>query len=280
MKNVKIVTDSSVTIEPRLLEELDITVVPLSVMIDGIIYSDDQLSGEEFMNLMENSETMPKTSQPPIGLFVDKYEELASDGSEILSIHITHILSGTAEAARQASNLAKAEVTVIDSGFIDQSLAFEVIKAAQMAKEGKSMNEIVAEVNRVKENSRLFIGISSLDNLVKGGRIGRATGLISNILNIKAVMELTINEGLISVAKGRGTKTFSKWFTELKDQLLKTPNIRAIGISHADGLEIAEKFRKELQNLFPDMSIPVLHTGSVVATHTGKGAFAIMYYTD
>lgn len=280
MTNVKIVTDSSCTMLKNVRDELAIHMIPLSVMIDGVVYADDDhLEGEHFMELMSTSKALPKTSQPPIGEFVELYDRLGADGSEVVSIHMTKGLSGTVEAARQAGNLSSANVTVIDSDFTDQGLSFQVIQAAKLAKNGASVPEILAEINHVKENTKLFIGISTLDNLVKGGRISRATGLLSSIFNMKVVMDFDHTE-LIPVAKGRGLKTFNKWFEELKTELSTLSNVRQIGISYADGLELANGFKEGLQALFPDMDIPVLHTNPVIATHTGKGAFAIMYYTD
>src|SRR5699024_8713292 len=171
MANLKIVTDSSCTMDKNLRDELEIHMVPLSVMIDGTIYQDDDnLSGEQFMNMMADAKELPKTSQPPIGEFVEFYNELGKDGSQILSIHMTKALSGTVEAARQAANLSNSQVTVIDSGMIDQSLSFAVIRAAEMAQAGKGLEETVTEVNNLLSHSKLFIGLSTLENLVKGGR--------------------------------------------------------------------------------------------------------------
>lgn len=280
MTNVKIVTDSSCTMEKSLRDELNIHMMPLSIMVDGVVYpDDDHLPGEKFMDMMANAKALPKTSQPPIGEFVELYDRLGEDGSEVISIHMTKGLSGTVEAARQASNLSSSKVTVIDSDFTDQGLSFQVIQAAKLAQAGAGVPEILTEIERVKQNTKLYIGISTLDNLVKGGRISRTTGLLSNIFNMKVVMDFE-NTELIPVAKGRGVKTFNKWFDELKSELSKIPNVRQIGISHADGLELANGFKEGLQAIFKDMDIPVLHTNPVIATHTGKNAFAIMYYTD
>ena len=280
MTNVKIVTDSSCTMEKSLRDEFNIHMMPLSIMVDGVVYpDDDHLPGEKFMDMMANAKALPKTSQPPIGEFVELYDRLGEDGSEVISIHMTKGLSGTVEAARQASNLSSSKVTVIDSDFTDQGLSFQVIQAAKLAQAGAGVPEILAEIERVKQNTKLYLGISTLDNLVKGGRISRTTGLLSNIFNMKVVMDFE-NTELIPVAKGRGVKTFNKWFDELKSELSKIPNVRQIGISHADGLELANGFKEGLQAIFKDMDIPVLHTNPVIATHTGKNAFAIMYYTD
>lgn len=245
MTNVKIVTDSSCTMEKSLRDELNIHMMPLSIMVDGVVYpDDDHLPGEKFMDMMANAKALPKTSQPPIGEFVELYDRLGEDGSEVISIHMTKGLSGTVEAARQASNLSSSKVTVIDSDFTDQGLSFQVIQAAKLAQAGAGVPEILAEIERVKQNTKLYIGISTLDNLVKGGRISRTTGLLSNIFNMKVVMDFE-NTELIPVAKGRGVKTFNKWFDELKSELSKIPNVRQIGISHADGLELAMDSKKD-----------------------------------
>ena len=280
MAKLKVVTDSSCTMEPTVRDQLNIHVVPLSVMIDGMVYpDDDSLPGERFMQMMAQAKELPKTSQPPIGHFVELFDELGKDRSDVLSIHMTKGLSGTVEAARQASNLSKANVTVIDSDTTDQALSFQVIRAAQLAQEGKTLAEVLPEVDKVRENTKLFIGVSTLENLVKGGRISRAKGLLSSLLNMKVIMDFDHSE-LIPIVKGRGVKTFNKWFEELKDELKRMPNVKQIGISHAEGLEITEQFKKELQQLFPEMNIPLLHTTPIIATHTGKGAFAITYYTE
>lgn len=279
MRKVKIVTDSSCTMEKTTRDELDIHVVPLSVMIDGVLYiDDDQLSGEKFMSMMKAAKELPKTSQPPIGKFVELYDELGADGSEILSIHMTKGLSGTVEAARQASNLSKSKVTVVETDMTDQGLSFPVIRAAELAKEGKSLEEVYAEMENVLKHTRLFIGLSTLENLVKGGRISRATGILSNLLNMRVVMEFR-NSELVPVIKGRGAKTFNKWFEELKEELKHVPNVKQIGISYAGGYEQVVKFRDELKKLFPTMHIPLLQTTPIIATHTGEGAFAVMYYS-
>ncbi|MGM0239360.1 DegV family protein [Enterococcus sp. AZ103] len=279
MSKVKIVTDSSCTIEKSVRDDLNITMIPLSVMIDDVVYpDDDNLSGEKFMDMMAGAKSLPKTSQPPIGYFAELYDELGKDGSQIISIHMVHTLSGTVEAARQATFLTSSDVTVIDSGFIDQGLSFQVIRAAEMANNGASVEEILAAIGKIKENSYLFIGISSLDNLVKGGRVSRAKGVISNVLNMRVIMEL--DNGLLTpIVKGRGKKTFTKWFENFKDELSKF-TIRKIGISHTGKTEFIEEAKQALQEMFPDMEIPVLHTNPIVATHAGKEAFAIMYYTE
>ena len=279
MSKIKIVTDSSITIEPDLVEALDITVVPLTVMVDGIVYSDNDLKEDgKFLSLMRNSKSLPKTSQPPGGLFAETYEKLIKEGAEqIVAIHITHSLSGTLEASRQGANIAGADVTVLDSAFTDQAMKFQVIAAAKLAQKGSSLEEILARVEEVKKKTELFIGVSTLENLVKGGRIGRVTGLISSLLNIRVVMELK-NHALNPIAKGRGNKTFNKWLDNLI-ATIKDRKIAEIGISYAGASDFANGLKDKLQ-AYVEKDIAVLETGSIIQTHTGEGAFAVMVHYE
>ena len=273
MTKIKVVTDSSITIEPELAKDLNITIVPLTVMIDGVVYSDSNLKEGEFLQLMKSSKNLPKTSQPPVGVFAEVFEDLSAEDVQIISIHMSHALSGTVEAARQGATLAKADVTVVDSSFTDQAMKFQVVEAAKMAKAGATLEEILEKVEEVKAKTELYIGVSTLENLVKGGRIGRVTGLISSLLNIRVVMQMT-NHTLTPIVKGRGAKTFKKWLDDLKESL-KEKEIEEIGISYAGGPEFANQMKEELQE-FVEKPIPVLETGSIIQTHTGENAWAVL----
>lgn len=273
MTQVKIVTDSSVTIEPEVVKELNITVVPLSVMIDSVLYSGADLKEGEFLHLMQQSKNLPKTSQPPVGVFAEVFEELGKDGSQIIAIHMSHALSGTVEAARQGASLSTADVTVIDSSFTDQAMKFQVVEAAKLAKEGKDLETILAHVEDVKNHTELYIGVSTLENLVKGGRIGRVTGLLSSLLNIRVVMQMK-NHELQPIAKGRGAKTFKKWLEELTNTLSQK-SVAEIGISYAGTNEWANEMKALLQP-YVEKPISVLETGSIIQTHTGENAWAIL----
>ena len=270
---IKIVTDSTITVEPELIEKYGITIVPLAILIDGVLYQDTDLSAAQFMSKMKVSKNLPKTSQPPVGVFSEVYDQLAEDGSQIISIHLTKALSGTVEAARQGAMLSNADVTVIDSDFIDQGLKFQVIEAAKLAAEGATKEEILAAIEKTKKNTELFIGIANLDNLVKGGRVNRVTGVLSGLLNIKVVMEL-VDTSLEPMLKGRGNKTFQKWLDEFADKITGR-QIKEIGISHAENIPFSELMRDKLQPSV-DKKIPILDTNSTVATHTGPGAWALM----
>lgn len=272
---IKIVTDSSITIDPALARELEITIVPLSVTIDGTMYSDEDLKFEEFMIKMAASKNLPKTSQPPVGVFAEVYEKVANEDDEIISIHLTEALSGTVEAARQGGMLSGRDVTVVDCDFTDQAQKFQVVEAARLAKAGATKAEILEKIKTIRENTELYIGFSTLENLVKGGRVSRMTGLFGSLLHVRVIGTLKDRE-LNTLLRGRGNKTFYKWLDELAEHMSQSGRkIREIGISHAQGLEFSQKAKEILQK-FVEKPISVMDTNTTIATHTGPGAWAIM----
>lgn len=273
MTKIKIVTDSSITIEADLVKELGITIIPLSVMVDGVVYSDSDLTEGEFLNLMRESKNLPKTSQPPVGLFAETFSQLAKDGSQIIAILLSHALSGTVEAARQGATLSGADVTIVDSSFTDQAAKFQVVEAARLAQVGASKEEILEAVEEIKEKTELFIGVSTLENLVKGGRIGRVQGMLSSLLNIRVIMEMK-NHQLTPIVKGRGNKTFKKWLDEFASGL-SNKDVAEIGISYSGKADFAYEI-KDLLQVYVETEISVLETGSIIQTHTGEDAWAIL----
>lgn len=280
METIKIVTDSSITIDPVLAESLDITIVPLTVMMDGVIYKDTDLKEEgKFLKLMRESKEIPKTSQPPVGVFAEVYENLVRDGADkIVSIHITHALSGTVEAARQGAAISGVDVTVLDSDFTDQAMKHQVVAAAKLAKEGASLETILEKVEEVRKNTELFIGVSTLENLVKGGRIGRVSGMISSLLNIRVVLQLK-DAAFTPIVKGRGQKTFSKWLDGFIQDAENRPIVE-IGISYSGKADWANEVKERLSSLVDPDKITVSETGSIIQTHTGEDAFAVMVHYE
>ena len=214
-----------------------------------------------------------RSSQPPVGLFAEVFSELASDGSQIIAIHLSHALSGTVEAARQGAALSGADVTVIDSTFTDQATKFQVVAAARLAQAGASKEDILAAIEDIQKKTELYIGVSTLENLVKGGRIGRVTGLLSSLLNIRVIMTMK-NHQLEPVTKGRGNKTFKKWLDEFVVGL-QGKHVAEIGISYAGSPAYAQEMKERLQPLVSE-PISVLETSSIIQTHTGEDAWAIL----
>lgn len=134
MDKVKIITDSTACLTPEEVAQYDISVVPLTVMIDGTVYHDGvSIKPSEFIEKMAASKSLPTTSQPSLGAFTEVYETVPED-VEVLSLHLTHHLSGTVQAVEQAARLVPHDIVVRDSNYIDRALAAQVLVAGRMAR--------------------------------------------------------------------------------------------------------------------------------------------------
>ncbi|GKV68728.1 hypothetical protein NCCP2716_12260 [Sporosarcina sp. NCCP-2716] len=279
MSKIKIVTDSTSDLTEEEIAEYGIRVVPLSIHIDGNIYLDKvDIGPEEFIGKMEAAGELPKSSQPSAGVLAQVYDELGADGSEVLSIHMTGGMSGTVKSAEAAAEMTTTQVTVVDSRYISHALAFQVIEAAKMAQLGKTMQEIVQHLNEVRKKTMLYVVVDKLDNLVKGGRIGKGKAIIGSLLNIKPIASL--QDGVYTpVGKARSHKQVAmQLFASFKEDTAGKL-VKGVGISHANGLAMAEP----LKRLIEDSGITDIRfsfTSPVISTHTGNGAIGFMYYTE
>ncbi|MFI8687502.1 DegV family protein [Rossellomorea sp. NPDC077527] len=280
MTKIKIVTDSTVDLSDEIVKELDIHVVPLSISIDGETYLDRvDLSPLSFIEKMKSSKELPKSSQPPAGSFVELYDKLGKDGSSVLSIHMTGNMSGTVRSAESAAEMSSSEVKVVDSRFISKGLAFQVIEAAKLAQEGKAMEEILHAIEEIRSKTKLYVVVDTLENLVKGGRIGKGRAMIGSLLNIKPIASLEGAE-YTPVAKVRSHSQVVKYLTAQFVEDVKGKTIRGVGLVHADGLNLAQNLKAKIIEKTGYDQIDIVPTTPIISTHTGIGAIGFMYYTD
>ncbi|CAH2715523.1 MULTISPECIES: DegV family protein [Neobacillus] len=280
MSKIKIVTDSTLDITNDMAEKLGIIIVPLAVTINGETYLDRvDINPVEFIEGMSGSKELPKSSQPSIGAFLEVYDRLGEEGYEVLSIHMTGKMSGTVRSAESAAQMTETKVTVVDSKFISKALSFQVREAAEMAKLGKSMEEILNRLEAVRNHTKLYIMVDTLDNLVKGGRIGKGKAFIGSLLNIKPIASLEGAE-YTPVTKVRSHSQVVKFMAKQFAEDIKEKTIRGVGIAHAEAYELSTKIKESIYELTGFQDIEIDYTGPIVSTHTGPGALALMYYYD
>lgn len=283
MTKINVVTDSSVQLTKEEVEKYDITVVPLTITIDGKNYVDGvDISRADFVKKMNEAKELPKTSQPAIGKFEEIFKKLTENGDKVIGIFLARTLSGTIEAARQAAQLIGKEddIKIIDSELTDRAEGFQVLAAAKDAQAGKSMEEIITHVEKIRANQTLEMMVVNLDNLIKGGRLGTLAGTIATLLNIR--IALTMPGGNLEIEKkGRGKK-FSKNFDErvLADIEKNKDKIKEVGISYVNTPEQSQALADKVKAINPKIDVLVQETSPIIATHAGNGAYAILYYVD
>ncbi|AMY04783.1 DegV family protein [Staphylococcus condimenti] len=272
----KIVTDSTSDLPQEYLKEHDIHVVPLNLTIDGESYIDQiDVSSEEVIRLIEDDADI-KTSQPPIGKFIELYDELGKDGSEIISIHMTSGLSGTYQTAYQASQMTDSNVTVIDSKSISYGLGAQLEHIVEWIDEGFSTEEIVEKVEQLQSNIKVYVVIGQLTQLIKGGRIGKAKGMIGNLMRLKPTGSL--EDGRINLMHNPRTQKASLQFIK-KDlmKFLENHSLKKVGLTHANALDFVEKAKEQFVNGDNPPEYMVNFTTPVISTHTGQGALGLTF---
>jgi DegV family protein with EDD domain len=280
MTKIKIVTDSTCDLSNDLIKKMGITVVPLSISINGENYLDRvDITPKEFIEKMKASPELPKSSQPPAGEFLKVYDQLGSEGYEVISIHMTGGMSGTVRSAESAAQMSSAKVNVVDSRFISRALAFQVLEAAEMAATGKNVEQILTRLDAVREQTRLFVVVDTLENLVKGGRIGKGKAMLGSLLNIKPIASLEGGE-YTPVSKARSHSQVVKYLKKQFSEDVKGKKIKGVGLVHAEGLKLAATLKDAIQEDSGYGDIDIEDTTPIISTHTGVGAIGFMYYFE
>lgn len=277
MSKIKLIVDSTHDLPQQYLDDHGIVQVPLNIVMDGKTYIDqEEITSEEYLKQLVTLKDIPKTSQPPTGKFAEIYEKYIDEGFEILSLHMTHRLSGTVGSAQTAAGMVNGKVTVVDSGFIAQSYGFIIQNVAELIIKHKSMDEIVAAIDTMKHQSRLFLVISQLDYLRKGGRISRGKGFIGGLMNLKPVAEVI--DGEIQVIQNARTQNaVVKLLTKEVAKMADDYKYLRIGISQADAMDLLEKIKGSIEQ-YTDEKISINTTTPIVSTHTGPGAIGLSVF--
>ena len=207
MGRIKVVTDSAADVPSELAQRLDITVLPCYVIFDSEIYRDGvDLTPREFYDKLARSPILPTTSQPPLGLFVETYQNLLRESEGIVSIHIASTLSGVFNAARVAADaLSTAPIEVIDSQQLSMGGGWQVIMAAQAAQGGHTLAEVVSLVQDIRPHARAAAMLNGLEHVRRSGRISRVTALMGTALRVKPLLQIRTGEvTAIATVRTRG----------------------------------------------------------------------------
>ena len=276
MANIKIVTDSSVQLTPAEIKENNITIVPLTIEINGQTFVDGEtITREELVEELKKV-NKPKTSQPAVGSFVEVFDRLGEDGSQVVAILLSDVLSGTYQTAVSAAEMSSTDVTVINSKSTDRGEAFQVLAAAKDAAAGKTIAEIQAHCKDILERTTIDVLVDNLDNILSGGRLGKMASMLTKLINLKVIVRLRENS-LDVVKKGRSRKTFFKYCAELKERHQDNP-IQELSLSNVDCSD--EYLEKVKDAVLPENSADAAYiarlTSPIIMTHTGLNAIGVI----
>ncbi len=278
MTQVRIVTDSTCDLPAELVEKYQISVVPLTVFFGEQAYRDGiDITSQEFYQRLVQAKKLPTTSQPSPGDFATAYQPLAAEGYEIISIHLSGELSGTVRSAELGGQMVPGiELEVIDSRTTSIGLGLLVIAAAKAAQAHKSRAEIINLLKGLldgKSDLRFFL--DNLNYVYKGGRIGRASSFLGNLLNIKPI--LSFQDGIVTPhdkVRGRN-RAMERLITMIKEQVGNQQITFAI--VHSNAYNHAEQLYQRMAQEFSPAGAFIAELNPVVGTYGGPGVLGIAY---
>ena len=273
---IAIVTDSTADLPSALAAARSITLVPLTLNLDGQSLLDGvDITATEFYRRLRATTTHPTTSQPSPGRFAETYEALLEDHESIISIHISEKLSGTFASARQAADMTDpTRIRVIDSQVVSMSLGLITLVASTLAGSGAEPEAIEAKVVGMREQVQTYFSVATLEFLRRGGRIGRANALLGSVLQVKPV--LCIRDGLVTPLER--VRTFDRALNRIVELTREQDRGRGVCIivGHADAEDDAERVARELEPIADSLMIQPL--GPVVGAHAGPGVVGVGCY--
>ncbi len=279
---VKLVTDSTSYIPKEYIEKYDIRVVSLNVTMEDESKREVDIENVSFYKKMDAINELPKSSQPIPEEMLNTFKMIVEEGHSVLGIFLSSKMSGTYSSANMIKNMiledySEANIEILDSKSNCMQMGFAVIEGAKAAHEGKTMEEVIKTCDHVINNSRFLFTPETLDYLKKGGRIGQASALFGNILQIKPI--LTVNDGETSVFKK--VRTRKKAVGEIVESVLEEINEKGLGdiiVHHInceeDGVILAKVLEGKLNK-----KVNVQSIGPVIGLHVGPGSIGIAYYT-
>ena len=281
MRKIAIVTDSNSGITQDEGRSLGVFVLPMPFYINEVMYLEGiTLSQDEFYERLQKDETI-STSQPSPGEVCGMWDNLLKEYDEIVHIPMSSGLSASCETAMGLARDYDGKVQVVDNQRISVTQRQSVLDAIALAEAGKNASELREILEAEKLESSIYITLETLKYLKKGGRITPAAAAIGTVLNLKPVLQIQ-GDKLDAYSKVRGKKQAKRVMLKAMKEDMDTrfaeyvkKGEMCLQMAYTGNKEEAEEFKKEVQEMFPELEIHMDPLSLSVACHIGHGALAV-----
>lgn len=271
---IAIVVDSGCDLPDEILEEFNIHTVPVRLNFGDEYHVDKvTITSEEFWHQLQTNPNHPQTSQPTQGDFKRQYQFLTGHYKNAISIHIPASVSGTMQSAILASRDNKdLPIQVLDSQSGSVGIGLIALRAAEAVKAQKDLSEILTIVNQAIQNTTIYIGLDTLDYVVKGGRVSPAKKKIANLLRINPILSFSKN-GINPIGNTFGAKNKAEKLMNFISKRLPDGSFR-VGLAHGNAPHIAEKAKLFFENIGAEKII-LTEIGPAIGVHAGPNSLVI-----
>lgn len=276
MANVHVVTDSSCDLPVELTDQLEISVVPLTIRFGSEELVDrEQLDAQDFYRRMATLGGLPETSAPSPGAFEAVFRRAAEAGAAgVVCVNLSSQMSATMSAAQNAARAVagQIDVRVVDSQSVTWGLGNQVLVAAEAAATGESVDAVEAAAVSAARRSQVYGALDTLENLKMGGRIGNARALLGQMLSIKPLV--AVENGVVEEAGKQRTRARSlRW---LRDRLLEQEKVERLAVVHGAAPDI-DDFIESLAPRYTRDDFTVGMIGPVIGTHAGPRVIGVIW---
>ncbi|WP_419955658.1 DegV family protein [Neobacillus niacini] len=270
-----VVTDSTAYIPKELRDKWNIHMIPLNVIFSNEAYQEEvDITAEQFYQQVKEKE-LPTTSQPPIGQFVELFEQLSKEYDAVISIHLSSGISGTFAGAVTASTMVEhIKVYPFDSEISCMPQGLYAIEAAKMALNGEDAANIMSRLMELKKTARAYFMADDLSHLQRGGRLSSAQAIIGSLLQVKPLLHFE-NKVIVPYEKIRTRKKAMKRIVDLLGEDAAGGEPYQAAVIHANREEEALDWKSELETLYPNVEFTISYFGPVIGTHLGEGAMGL-----
>ncbi|HPF51831.1 MAG TPA: DegV family protein [Draconibacterium sp.] len=278
--NIALVSDSTCDLPQEMIDKYQVHLVPLNLSFGENHYLDKvTIQPEQFYDLLETSESFPKTAQVNEQSFTNIYSHLASHYDAIIAIHLTSQFSGTFASSKKAAQRISTEfgkpVHVIDSKNLSGALGLLVLKAAQLIEQGNEAEDIIKTIQSDVEKAKIFVSVRNLKYMIKGGRVSKPKGKVANLLGLNPVISMDKNGKSLLFGKTFSQRaSLNKIFSHIR----KTAADKSVWnyiVLHAQNPELAAKVEDEMQAITGKESVSIVNISPVIGMNAGIGAVAV-----
>ena len=276
-----ILTDSTAGIRGEELISLGIKMIPLNVNFGEKTFQDSvNLMPDDFYQMLETSKKFPITSQPSPNSFLEIFEDAKEQNEDLIYLAISSGLSGTINSARIAKDMAEYDrIFIVDTKESIQGLRLLVLHACKLRDEGKTAEEIVNEIEHLKNHVHICSMINTLEYLYRGGRLSKAKAIAGNLLNLKPMVDLDLDGKIRMYGTSIGvSRALISIMKKLKDAPINVNYPVCFGYTYGQEnmLKLIEKVKAEYHIENYDIS----QVGPAIGSHIGIGGLCMMYISD
>lgn len=279
MGKIKIICDSMSDLTKEQIEKYDIEVLPLTVILQDKEYKDGiDFELDDFYKILKDKKVYPKTSQVTYGQFKDVFDKYVAEGRTVFYVAASANATGSYQSAVMAKNDTEGDIHLYDASNLTFGAGMFVLRAAELAEQGKTIEEIIPELDLIKEKYCLVFSIDSLNHLQKGGRISSTKAVMGNILNVKPICE--VKDGLVvQLGQVRGKKNVINKLLEVTDELTEGQiDNKIMYVGYMDNIKERDNLIEAIKEKYNPEKIGTFRIGSCIGSHSGPGVLGLLTF--